>query len=92
MIIFDLDQGQATTLLQTGETMEAPLTRFCSDQHCTECRSILLRTYRELRAGGYGDEKAFQAATHVLALRHPGHDRDYYVGLAAQWIEAEVPN
>jgi hypothetical protein len=48
----------------------------------------LLRTYKELRAAGYDDRNAFQAAIHVLTLRHPGHERDYYSGLAAQWIEA----
>jgi hypothetical protein len=67
------------------------LSQLCAEQLC-QCKSILVRTYNELRAAGYGDHSAFQAATHVLTLRHPGHDRDYYSGLAAQWIEAETPN
>ena len=62
----------------------------CTHDAC-ECRGILLRTYAELRASGCGDEHAFKAATHVLALRHPGQNRDYYAGLAAQWIETDAP-
>jgi hypothetical protein len=71
---------------------EAVLAQLCSNDHCTECRGILVRTYRELRGAGYGDEKAFLAAVHVLELRHPGHTRDYYTRLSAQWIEAEAEN
>lgn len=66
------------------------MAQLCSNDHCTECRGILVRTYRELRGTGYGDEKAFLAAVHVLELRHPGHTRDYYARLTAQWIEAET--
>jgi hypothetical protein len=62
----------------------------CAHDAC-ECRTILLRTYTELRATGCGDERAFRAAMHVLALRHPGQNRDYYAGLAAQWIAGDAP-
>ena len=65
------------------------MTQLCADRLC-QCRGILLRTYSELRAAGYDDRNAFQAAAHVLTLRHPGHDRDYYSALAAKWIEAET--
>ena len=64
------------------------MTQLCADRLC-QCRGILLRTYSELRAAGYDGPNAFQAATHVLMLRHPGHDRDYYSALAAQWIGAD---
>ena len=63
------------------------MSQLCAEQLC-QCRGILVRTYNELRAAGYDDRHAFEAATHVLTLRHPGHDRNYYSGLAAQWIEA----
>jgi hypothetical protein len=65
------------------------LSQLCAERLC-QCRGILLRTYKELRAAGYDDRNAFQAAIHVLTLRHPGHERDYYSGLAAQWIEADA--
>lgn len=65
---------------------------YCAEDNCTECRGILVRVYRELRAAGYDDPKAFQSAVRVLELRHPGHDGDYYLGLAAQWIAAEAEN
>ena len=60
----------------------------CSEDHCTECSGIVLRTYSELRDLGYDDPKAFQSAVRVLKLRHPGHTHDYYLGLAAKWIAA----
>jgi len=64
----------------------------CLEESCTGCRSILLRVYRELRAAGYDDPKAFESAVRVLELRHPGHGREHYRGLTAQWIAAEAEN
>jgi hypothetical protein len=65
----------------------------CEDKICTECESIIARTYRELRQTGYGDREAFLAAARVLELRHPGHDRYYYFFRTAQWLgAAPVPS
>jgi hypothetical protein len=72
---------------QTATKREAVLTQLCAELLC-QCKSVLLRTYNELRIAGYDDRNAFHAATHVLTLRHPGHAQNYYSGLAAQWIEA----
>jgi len=62
----------------------------CSDEICTECRGIITRVYEDLRLSGYGDRDAFASAVRVLELRHPGHDKEHYVGLAAEWIAAET--
>ena len=58
----------------------------CEDKICTECESIIARTYRELRHTGYSDREAFHSAARVLELRHPGHDRYYYYFRIAQWL------
>ena len=61
----------------------------CSDEVCSECHSIVANVYNELRRLGHGDRAAFASAVHVLELRHPGHNRDHYIDLAAKWIAAE---
>ncbi len=61
----------------------------CVEDVCTECRAICVRVYRELRGAGIHDEKAFDAATRVLELRHPGRLREFYRGLAAEWIAGD---
>jgi hypothetical protein len=60
----------------------------CAEDHCTACEDIVVRVYDELRQSGYGDRDAFQSAIHVLKLRHPGHDADYYRERASRWIDA----
>jgi hypothetical protein len=61
----------------------------CADENCTDCRSIVERVYNELRRSGENDRAAFEAALHVLKLRHPGHGADYYRERAAAWIDAD---
>ena len=60
----------------------------CAEETCTECSTIVVRAYRELRSGGYGDRAAFDSALRVLKLRHPGHDEAYYRSRTAEWIAA----
>ena len=40
-------------------------------QTCGNCRSVVLRTYREMRDCGSDDPAAFRSALQVLILRHP---------------------
>jgi hypothetical protein len=61
----------------------------CAEDACTECERIVLRVYCELRRAGYDDRRAFQSAMHVLELRHPGHERDYYRARADHMIAPE---
>ncbi len=61
---------------------------FCPEEHCTECRDIVVRVYRELRRSGEADRAAFKSALHVLELRHPGRGAAYYREKAAHWIDA----
>lgn len=70
---------------------ETALMDLCTHDAC-ECRTILLRTYTEMRKTGCGDEHAFWAAAHVLALRHPGLNRDDYAQVAAQCIATDAPD
>ena len=72
------------------EVSEVAVRVLCSDEVCTECRSIVANVYNELRRLGHGDRAAFASAVRVLELRHPGHDKEHYVGLAAEWIAAET--
>jgi len=61
----------------------------CAEEACTECERIVGRVYSELRRAGYGERPAFQSAMHVLALRHPGHEREYYQRRARAIIAPE---
>ena len=61
---------------------EAP--ELCDDG-CADCRTIIVRTYRELRQTGTEDYPAFNAALRVFSLRHPERKKDA-LPIVSQWI------
>ena len=61
----------------------------CSDEVCRECSGIIARLYEGLRLAAYGDRDAFTSAVRVLELRHPGHDKEHCLSLAAEWLADE---
>jgi hypothetical protein len=62
----------------------------CSSSNCTSCRDVVARTYFELMSRGYGDEDAFRAADHVLALRHPAYSKGERTALISHWLFNEM--
>lgn len=53
---------------------------------CDECRAIVIRAYRELRARGIEEESAFRSAARVLSLRHPERRAEDIATVASAWL------
>lgn len=58
-------------------------------QDCV-CKAVVLRTYRELIAGGYRDEDAFRSAVTLYRCRHPEAKRQEAPYVVAQWVCEEL--
>jgi hypothetical protein len=57
---------------------------------CNEpCRSVVTRTYKEMRALGADDPSAFSSAVKVMALRHPRDHPDAVLAQVAEWLDED---
>ncbi len=61
----------------------------CGDKCNEPCRTVVTRTYRELRALGTDDPSAFKSALNVMTLRHPHEDRRSLLAQVADWLSDE---
>jgi hypothetical protein len=58
----------------------------CDEASCTSCLDVISRTYKELLERGDDDHDAFLLCVNLLELRHPGHERYYYVSCARRLL------
>lgn len=56
---------------------------------CDECRAVVVRAYRELRAQGIDEESALRSALRVLFLRHPERQAEDIAAVASAWLFGE---
>jgi hypothetical protein len=61
---------------------------FDEDHTCESCRTVVMRTYRELLEKGQDQTAALCSAMHVLAIRHPEQRASLRAEVIAGWLAA----
>jgi len=81
--------AQSQYRLRSKSMREIGMTSECGDNCGEPCRTVVTRTYTELRALGADDPSAFRSAVTVMALRHPQESRRALLAQVADWLSDE---